>query len=593
MEPISHKQTSESFEIALPTIQQCTLITKNITHEAIDSSLAALRKLKKQRFRPEIEQQVLQKIIELHGIAQNTLHHTHLSLFLITALQDVKMHLDKNSFAQVHTKRTLSKTPSQEFDIEETEDDTGSSEEEVEQTRLANKEKKSPAASTTEHIKKARQESPSERTQALVDRFQHIMEHFGEFSYEQVQECKSEIKALMQQANISDTDLQALRELLEQFHSFIQADIVLKAIKNLSIVLKKRSAGQDPLTEAENETIAKFTFFLTEIHGADKAERRLLKSKMWNAAKHVRSLANRHISVLHGATSAAIPVMKRVQAALHQPAPALIPSGYLLRHNFAPLSGELERGIAPKGINQSHLSGVSLSGIELAANYALRRGKIGHGLCAHKIDIPDVTRDLIPKIRALTSQERSSFLVMTKSSSPEMARITGMGYLGLGPLKARVIQFLQLRQEEMPVTEVRDLVIAFRDALSTEIKRSSFSGAQAFLQEVTQELSDILRLFDTVRPFHLTEEENTTLIQPNFPIIWASCSLQGKPISGTTHELAIPTEAAFLGRDIQLAFTDAIHLETLKKEIAHYGVEVIDLNSAMLLNAIPELYRFQ
>jgi hypothetical protein len=88
-----------------------------------------------------------------------------------------------------------------------------------------------------------------------------------------------------------------------------------------------------------------------------------------------------------------------------------------------------------------------------------------------------------------------------------------------------------------------------------------------------------------VQPLALSEKEKD-LIGIRFPIVWASCTLIPEYASGMSAvagEFRVK-QSAQLGRDIQLAITDKEHLETLRQQVAPFGVQVITFEAAALQN---------
>jgi hypothetical protein len=107
------------------------------------------------------------------------------------------------------------------------------------------------------------------------------------------------------------------------------------------------------------------------------------------------------------------------------------------------------------------------------------------------------------------------------------------------------------------------------------------------MDTLDKELESIYHLFDTVRPLELNSEERN-LIGSSFPIVWASCTLRPVYFSSGIRGEIVVQQSAKLGADIQLAFTDKEHMETLRKQVFPFGVAVMSFEAADLKKMMPQ-----
>ena len=115
--------------------------------------------------------------------------------------------------------------------------------------------------------------------------------------------------------------------------------------------------------------------FWTAEQKQDKKIRRIVKEFFFKgerlASPAKERMGRESIQWVTGSHSEAIPLILK-KTLPHQP-PSLVPTGVLLRHNIAPLYGELRRGVCLNGVNQSHLSGVDFSSLSTATTYAQQK----------------------------------------------------------------------------------------------------------------------------------------------------------------------------------------------------------------------------
>jgi hypothetical protein len=106
------------------------------------------------------------------------------------------------------------------------------------------------------------------------------------------------------------------------------------------------------------------------------------------------------------------------------------------------------------------------------------------------------------------------------------------------------------------------------------------------LKNNRDKLEDILKLFESVKPFDFTSSE-MELIQDPFPIVWASISTDDSFKvqdfrHGVTGEHIVPGKAV-LGSDIQFVFTNRKNVDKLQAIVKNYGVEVLSFEAAYFI----------
>lgn len=235
----------------------------------------------------------------------------------------------------------------------------------------------------------------------LVTAFNQITTHWETMDYQQVVQFKRQLKAHLQTASISPAEQAILKTMQTRFKAFIDADAVFSLMKELGKALKNLDAQREKdrkqcaenknlapktdrelLTTAEYDLIQRFHTFIQGINVTDAKIRRIaIKSHIWDIYREshdaYRTVQHHEITWIHGSRSSALPIMKLYQRMKKTGTPALVPTGILLQHNLAPLSGELCNGINSfVGVNRDALSGVDRYHFETAESYA-RGGKTG------------------------------------------------------------------------------------------------------------------------------------------------------------------------------------------------------------------------
>lgn len=146
-----------------------------------------------------------------------------------------------------------------------------------------------------------------------------------------------------------------------------------------------------PLQEVVRTSLFKLSYFITSAFKKDEAKPleilveelyddikkrggkwEQIKGQVLKAQAEVFSsapnLVNHAPTWLHGSSLSMLP--GAVRMVLPEGVPSLIPSGMLLRHGYAPLTGEVCVGVSKRGINQYALSGVGPSYFHNALRYA-------------------------------------------------------------------------------------------------------------------------------------------------------------------------------------------------------------------------------
>ena len=109
---------------------------------------------------------------------------------------------------------------------------------------------------------------------------------------------------------------------------------------------------------------------------------------------------------------------------------------------------------------------------------------------------------------------------------------------------------------------------------------TEMTKASALMNSLTEKLTEIPTLFDTVQPLDLSKEQ-LSLIENSFPILWASCT--ASPRDSAAESLVSKTME--LGDDIQFVFTNEEHVERLNRSLNRYGVKAFSFEAAHYLKA--------
>lgn len=507
-----------------------------------------------------------------------------------------------------------------------------------------------PAVDPSSHDTRSSRQSPpafSDPTSAysvntwwFIHQFRQCLERFPDVSYGEIIHHKHNLQERQKIEMLSPHEKRAIESLLDQFHTLSQAHVLFGSMKTMSSILKKQNQHQS-LSLEEKELLRRFRFFLSKLPGRTKEERFSLKQRIWTAYLQAQPLSHRHITWIHGSQSQAIPLMKRVKEALCMPSLALIPTGRLLQHNFAPLSGELIYGVTRGGVNQASLSGMDLTGVETAARYTVGssplrvRERLQHlreiiqevGLTPLRILvlqylqlrpidpsfeemkklIASFCNEMLEKEQANPMRTRGWYLLPGQRTQAQSIDCRPLGskeplhlhqvvLVGQGEKRAfGIVKEWEEKQQvgliQLHLDGYSDRLPASHIFLPTEpLSPHEYPQFEANIQKLHQDIHDLMTLFDIIAPLDLSEEEQLLFLEHPFPIIWASCTLRPAHFSGGVfQEKVVETQAACLGEDIQLAFTDHEHIITLRKELYRYGVEVVDMDAAMLLSAFPEL----
>lgn len=348
-------------------------------------------------------------------------------------------------------------------------------------------------------------------------------------------------------------------------------------------------------------------------------------------------LKNRKITWISGSRSAAIPIMLRLKQ------PALVPTGQLLKHNIVPLTGELGAGVSARGVNKNALSGMDLTGLEVCMSYAKTNGFIfdpqkeiqfirnfnptygwqinrlkiavlrlllmnqkTEDLADLKNYIQDIILPQIPQLRKVENEQivRSSANLIGqvfKGNSNEVTDLplqigqvvcvprtdqgTTLGMITGYNSETKVYTICVEKDGRTKSLDKKNIKIIPQEdirSLSEQlpaIADEDFSNILEALQTEYDQVSAVLKLFNTVKPLEFSEE-SLSLIKNSFPIIWASCHLDPQSFfAGVPGEKIVLGEAV-LGKDIDVVFTDDVHVDILKKAVGKYGINVLSFNAA-------------
>lgn len=262
---------------------------------------------------------------------------------------------------------------------------------------------------------------------------------------------------------------------------------------------------------------------------------------------------NKKITFITGSNSSTIPTILQVperHSALVKK-PALIPTGLLLKHNIIPFNaGELGSGINNNGVNQTKLSGMEFGGLETCIWYASTQG-------INNLD----ANDPLKPIRKICQKKEDLYF----------------------------FEIFNLR-----LAALRLLLLGVKNEMCNEAK-TWITNLQNVQSIYRSEIQEILTLFDIVKPFNLTQKD-IQLIRNPFPIVWGSMSLEpdvyenASVLTGTPGEHTIE-KVAFLGDDIQIAFTEKSKEKLLQNILKVHDVSVYNFEDARkILTNNKDLY---
>lgn len=376
-----------------------------------------------------------------------------------------------------------------------------------------------------------------------------------------------------------------------------------------------------------------------------------IRQKIWDASLEAQVVLKQDhtITFITGSNSSSIPVILKVAelAPALSTTPALIPTGQLVQHNIVPLSGELHQGISDFGINQRSLSGMEFNGLDVCVAYASNTKfkfnidneldfikRLNHSNIVKEVDSP-LPRLRIAVLRLLLMGADPNLFkqhiidlknqAQIFSTSPyweKYAPLIGTKCKELGKTidydlqRGQVVAILKEGSDQpvygmieeldedmytVIITKegdrdyvVKDVPKIMEDSILNEETSKAIplsADEQAVLRSkiksVREKLEDILKLFDTVKPFNFNPSE-LQLIKEPFPIVWASFSssldktpldIFGQEVKG---EQLVKGQVA-LGTDIQLVFTHRDNVDQLQSLLKDHGVQVLSFEAAFFI----------
>lgn len=464
-----------------------------------------------------------------------------------------------------------------------------------------------------------------------------VKTEFNQLTFAQFQEIRS-IKKLAKKS--PDLDQISKKTILTEYDNFIAKHSVLKELQSMSRGMRAIKTEQELNTafpwgvselpsqyKETNSAWNRYYFLVNKLGGITHLHQDLhgkkelwtsLRQRIFEAAQEVAirapKLLEKPFTWIHGSCSGALPSMFKMK--ITNVAPSLIPTGILLQHNFAPLTGEVDMGISERGINQHSLSGVTSSYLDTALQYTTLQflfdaEKAYTKLMGEKeisielfntvkvnvlrlllMKLPQEKKELLKKhfvtlrdaYPARTSEilpdwrEAVALLAAPKSKMAhfEKAEKIGIGsaafvHRSIGePTLAIVIRetddefIVRLSREEARLKKLSKQSI---DAVSIkslkEANKDLIAPSQDELEIIEdsmrterEKLDRLLMLFDTIKPLEFDESDLAFFNKP-FPLIVASNSLTLEQLVGVKGD--VPGEAAVrgpqkLGRDIQVFF---------------------------------------
>ncbi len=369
--------------------------------------------------------------------------------------------------------------------------------------------------------------------------------------------------------------------------------------------------------------------------------------KIREVAKETSSfLLKKHkITWINGTSSATIPLLFQTHKLKISERPALVPPGLLLAsRKIVPFSGELSH-ISEGAINSNAISGMELTGLTTCMIYASFNGfgydkeKTLSSLSrfiykpeAFDFQIYDIQVGLMrlllmgcekEKIACLRTYLQSILNTIPQQQKPTLTK-TATALLGTPAMEtgepAKDAKTLTIGQpviikrfkERIPyyvivkkisgnnISVLLDKEGSSRFFAYDKINIPSVNGALVQKQieidespEINRHLvsdyekmESVLHLFDEIiEPLNFTQEEES-LFNQQFPVVFGSCTLNPESCqSGIENEKLVKGQA-LLGRDIQVAFTEGRQVQKLEKILLNWGVHVLSFEAARYIKYV-------
>lgn len=388
----------------------------------------------------------------------------------------------------------------------------------------------------SEHTLTLHLKEMTEITQSFVQESFHTIDYE---TFKKMEKFCSETEELSKQPNIPDAIREEISNISKLIRDFKDGHKLIITLRELEEILKTGTSQQEKLSRLKQfETIIGLTDIeglIKDFHNQHEKWERIRKNIFQVSREYISLPLNmRQITWITGNRSAAIIGMEAAAKTALSQRPALVPTGQLLKHNLVPLTGYLGQNVLSSGINMEYLSGMKLRGIETCLLYSTRNDKIFSGF------------------------EELKYILGFKNE-----------FLELNRLKIAVLRLILMK-------ELPSLWDTLKDHLIQTVMPQAKDPAHS------DQLNDIIKLFDTVKPLDLSEE-SLSLVYRSFPIVWGSCTLRPEQHEWGEKDEQLVKGSAELGKDIQIVFTDAKHVETLKKAVEKYHVRVLSFDTAKFM----------
>lgn len=357
---------------------------------------------------------------------------------------------------------------------------------------------------------------------------------------------------------------EAYDQIVENNPSVRQAKKILTLLNNTNSQLSKAGdLWQNVDSEFKNKFAKHAEYFkpLGNLHAllgpktdANFKQKTIFLERLVDGLEQVRcseALKQRPISWLHGTRSPALAVMLATDKIMYS-------TGQLLEHKIVPLTGELGIGIKEDGINQTHISGTSVSrlGVKTSIKYA-SEFKANKENEWNQVSISHINK--IINRTELTLEKDPNL-------KDRFADGTKFDWLQIG-----------LYVERLKVIDptFSDHISEVKDHIKTLIKEKQNQPEQ---QKIVEFLQDLLDKCDSP-PFIEPTQSIRESVADSFPIVLAATNVKGRLIDETLDEYLV--KDSVLLENISVAFTTAENTERLRDIVkeAKLNIEVMNFNA--------------
>lgn len=192
-------------------------------------------------------------------------------------------------------------------------------------------------------------------------------------------------------------EIEHLTSVIKTLESFKEANMLLTDLREIEVYHKacsdqpkkleeyakkmekwsKNKKGPEPKRPEPRAPpcMKKYSAFYVEGVTTERTKWKSIRKSIFSGAIAAQGFLNKNhtITWITGSRSASIPLIERVKdTALSPQVPALVPTGQLLRHNIAPLTGEFQGITLGGGVNTNALSGMTLEGLSTCMKYTAK-----------------------------------------------------------------------------------------------------------------------------------------------------------------------------------------------------------------------------